>query len=71
MGIARLLDEQQPDNMNNPSTLTEEVSKNNDPKRPRTKQIFPGIDASLRDRMVVGRVRPGPHDGRAGPSRTA
>jgi len=59
MGIARLLDEQQPDNMNNPSALTEEVSKNNDPKQPKAKQIFPGIDASLRDRMMVGRVHPG------------
>ncbi|MEY2608725.1 MAG: hypothetical protein QOH31_6586, partial [Verrucomicrobiota bacterium] len=39
MGIARLLDEQQPDNMNNSSALTEEVSKNNDPKQVKAKQI--------------------------------
>jgi hypothetical protein len=30
-----------------PSALTEEVSKNNDPKRPKAKQIFLGIDAHL------------------------
>jgi hypothetical protein len=41
--IARLLDEQQPDNMHKPiSALAEEVSKNNDPKRPKAKQIFLG-----------------------------
>ena len=43
MGIARLLDSQQPDNMNNkrpPSALTEEVKENNDPKGGKTKQIF-------------------------------
>ncbi len=33
MGIARLLDEQQPDNMNNQSAHTESVSKNNDQKQ--------------------------------------
>src|ERR1700730_4031898 len=53
MGIARLLDEQQPDNMNNSSALTEEVSKNNDPKRPKAKQIFLGIDAHLASNQVA------------------
>src|SRR3984893_7233596 len=53
MGIARLLDEQQPDNMNNSSALTEEVSKNNDPKRPKAKQIFLGIDAHLARNQVA------------------
>jgi hypothetical protein len=45
MGIARLLDEQQPDNINNKrptSALTEEVSKNNDVKRIKAKQILLG-----------------------------
>jgi hypothetical protein len=45
MGIARLLEEQQPDNMNNPSAHTESVSKNNNPKGQKAKQIFLGIDA--------------------------
>ena len=56
MGIARLLDEQQPDNMTKqttPSALTEEVSKNNDPKRPKAKQIFLGIDAHLLRNQVA------------------
>ena len=53
MGIARLLDEQQPENMNNSSALTEEVSKNNDPKRPKAKQIFLGIDAHLARNQVA------------------
>jgi transposase len=54
MGIARLLDEQQPDNMQKPiSALAEEVSKNNDPKRPKAKQIFLGIDAHLARNQVA------------------
>src|ERR1700726_553009 len=53
MGIARLLDEQQPDNMNNSSALTEEVSKNNDPKQVKAKQIFLGIDAHLARNQVA------------------
>ena len=55
MGIARLLDQQQPDNMNKiPTTaLTEEVSKNNGPKGSKTKQIFLGIDAHLRSYQVA------------------
>jgi transposase len=54
MGIARLLDEQQPDNMKTPlSALTEEVSKNNDPKGVKAKQIFLGIDAHLRGNQVA------------------
>jgi transposase len=56
MGIARLLDEQQPDNMKTLSALTEEVSQNNDPKRPKAKQIFLGIDAHL-GRNQVARKR--------------
>jgi hypothetical protein len=40
-------------NMNNPSALTEEVSKNNDPKRPKAKQIFLGIDAHLARNQVA------------------
>jgi transposase len=56
MGIARLLDEQQPDNMNNPSALTEEVSKNNDPKRLKAKQIFLGIDAHLARNQVARKI---------------
>jgi hypothetical protein len=39
--------------MNNPSALTEEVSKNNDPKRPKAKQIFLGIDAHLARNQVA------------------
>src|ERR1700745_1424300 len=54
MGIARLLDKQQPDNMIIPtSALTEEVSKNNDQKRQKAKQIFLGIDAHLRSNQVA------------------
>jgi hypothetical protein len=53
--IARLLDRQQPDNMKTLSALTEEVSKNNDPKRPKAKQIFLGIDAHLGRNQVAGR----------------
>ena len=55
MGIARLLDQQQPDNMNKiPTTaLTEEVNKNNGPKGSKTKQIFLGIDAHLRSYQVA------------------
>jgi hypothetical protein len=43
MGIARLLDSQQPDNMNNkrpPSALTEEVKENNDPNEERPSKFF-------------------------------
>src|SRR5712671_1638077 len=40
-------------NMNNPSALTEEVSKNNDPKRPKAKQIFLGIDVHLARNQVA------------------
>src|SRR5438270_4428278 len=47
MGIARLLDEKQPDKMKPISALTESVNKNNDPKRVKAKQIFLGIDAHL------------------------
>src|SRR6266567_1936366 len=36
-----------------PSALTEEVSKNNDPKRPKAKQIFLGIDAHLLRNQVA------------------
>src|ERR1700726_960692 len=36
-----------------PSALTEEVSKNNDPKRPKAKQIFLGIDAHLARNQVA------------------
>jgi hypothetical protein len=43
MGIARLLDEQQPDKMKPISALTESVNKNNDPKRVKAKQIFLGL----------------------------
>src|SRR5260370_10914082 len=35
------------DNMNNQSALTESVSRNNDPKQVKAKQIFLGIDAHL------------------------
>lgn len=59
MGIARLLDSQQPDNMNNNKTLsalTEEASKNNVPKRPKAKQIFLGIDAHLRRNQVARKL---------------
>src|SRR5258707_1309229 len=47
MGIARLLDSQEPDKMNNQSADTESVSKNNDQKQVKAKQIFLGIDAHL------------------------
>ena len=56
MGIARLLDRQQPDNMNSKtptSALTEEVRKNNESKRLKAKQIFLGIDAHLRRNQVA------------------
>jgi transposase len=56
MGIARLLDERQPGNMNSKaptSVLTEEVSQNNDLKRAKAKQIFLGIDAHLRSNQVA------------------
>jgi transposase len=55
MGIARLLAEQQPDNMRietPTSALTEEVNRNNGPKRAKAKQIFLGIDAHLRSYQV-------------------
>src|SRR4030081_631715 len=52
--IARLLDEAQPDNMHKPiSALAEEVSKNNDLKRVKAKQIFLGIDAHLARNQVA------------------
>jgi Transposase and inactivated derivatives len=44
------------DNMNNLSALTEEVSKNNDQKQLKAKQIFLGIDAHL-GRNQVARKR--------------
>jgi transposase len=53
MGIARLLDSQQPDNMKTLSALTEEVSKNNDQRQQKAKQIFLGIDAHLRSNQVA------------------
>jgi transposase len=55
MGIARLLDRQQPDNMNkkSQSAETEEIRENNGPKRVRAKQIFLGIDAHLRSYQVA------------------
>jgi hypothetical protein len=53
MGIARLLDEQQPDKMKPISALTESVNKNNDPKRVKAKQIFLGIDAHLARNQVA------------------
>jgi hypothetical protein len=40
-------------NMKTLSALTEEVSKNNDPKRPKAKQIFLGIDAHLARNQVA------------------
>jgi hypothetical protein len=55
MGIARLLDGQQPDNMIRPlSALAEEVSKNNDLKQVKAKQIFLGIDAMV-NRSITAR----------------
>src|SRR5260370_7337698 len=56
MGIARLLDEQQPDNMNNQSAHTESVSKNNDQKPVKAKQIFLGIDAHLKSNQVARKI---------------
>lgn len=55
MGIVRLLDQQQPGNMNKTPTtaLTEEVNQNNGPKRAKAKQIFLGIDAHLRSYQVA------------------
>ena len=54
MGIARLLDEQQPDNMNTQnSTVAEQASNNDAPKRVKAKQIFLGIDAHLRSYEVA------------------
>jgi transposase len=43
--------------MNKPlSALTEEVSKNNTPKRPKAKQIFLGIDAHLARNQVARKI---------------
>ena len=56
MGIARLLDEQQPDNMNNQSAHTESVSKKNDQKPVKAKQIFLGIDAHLKSNQVARKI---------------
>src|SRR5258708_39529567 len=56
MGIARLLDEQQPDNMNNQSAHTESVSKKNDQKQVKAKQIFLGIDAHLKSNQVARKI---------------
>ena len=53
MGIARLLDSQQPDKMNNQSAHTESESKNNDQKQVKAKQIFLGIDAHLVSNQVA------------------
>jgi hypothetical protein len=44
------------DNMNNQSALTESVSKNNDQKQVKAKQIFLGIDAHLKSNQVAWRV---------------
>ena len=43
-------------NKNPTSALTEEVRENNDPKRPRAKQIFLGIDAHLRRYQVARKI---------------
>jgi transposase len=57
MGIARLLDERQPGNMNKPtSALTEEVTKNNNQKGRKAKQIFLGIDTHLRGNQVARKI---------------
>jgi transposase len=55
MGIARLLESQQPGHMNiiTTSALTEEVSQNNDQKQPKAKEIFLGIDAHLARNQVA------------------
>src|SRR5260370_8300029 len=56
MGIARMLDEQQPDNMTNQSAHTESVSKNNEQKPVKAKQIFLGIDAHLKSNQVARKI---------------
>jgi hypothetical protein len=57
MGIARLLDEQQPDKMKTPiSALTESVSKSNDQKQRKAKPIFLGIDAHLKSNQVARKI---------------
>jgi hypothetical protein len=42
--------------MNNQSALTESVSKNNDQKQVKAKQIFLGIDAHLESNQVAWRA---------------
>jgi hypothetical protein len=42
--------------MNNQSALTESVSKNNDQKQIKAKQIFLGIDAHLKSNQVAWRA---------------
>jgi transposase len=44
------------DNMNNQSALTESVSKNNDQKQVKAKQIFLGIDAHLARNQVARKI---------------
>src|SRR5260221_10814765 len=44
------------DNMNNQSALTESVSKNNDQKQVKAKQIFLGIDAQLARNQVARKI---------------
>jgi transposase len=59
MGIARLLDEQQPDNMNNyslNSALAEGARSNNAPKQIKAKEIFLGIDAHLKSNQVARKI---------------
>ena len=56
--IARLPNEQQPGNMlkTQNSTLAEQASNNNGPKRAKAKEIFLGIDAHLRSNQVARKL---------------
>jgi transposase len=57
MGLVRLLDEQQPDNMITlDSTLAEQASNKNAPKGAKAKEIFLGIDAHLKSNQVARKI---------------
>ncbi len=72
MGIARLLDEQQPDNMNNQSAHTESVSKNNEEsirKKTRHAWLKPGAWRMLDERAELPKAPRPPLQATARPNR--
>lgn len=58
MGVVRLLSKQQPDDMiyTLNSTLAEQASNNNGPKRAKAKEIFLGIDRHLKSNQVARKI---------------